>query len=128
MLSDLRESGAIEQDSSIVLFVYRHELYDPTAPASEAEIIVGKNRNGAAPVTVHVDWDGPCTRFKDTDRTTSASDQAGAGPGAGGGWGYDNGRPAGGQGGGHGGGQGGGYGGGSQGGGGGFRGVDPFSF
>jgi replicative DNA helicase len=49
-LSDLRESGAIEQDSDLVLFIYRPDYYDvedPTLPQGLAEIIVAKHRNGA---------------------------------------------------------------------------------
>jgi len=46
ILSDLRESGNIEQDADIVSFIYRHELYYPGVREGEAELIIAKHRNG----------------------------------------------------------------------------------
>lgn len=46
ILSDLRESGAIEQDADIVMFLYRENYYDKTADPNEAEVIIAKHRNG----------------------------------------------------------------------------------
>ena len=63
MLSDLRESGSIEQDADIVMFLYRNAYYDKTDPNVNAcECIVAKNRHGE-PGTVPLGWDGQYTRF-----------------------------------------------------------------
>ena len=45
-LADLRESGAIEQDADLVLFLHRPDSYDPEDRPGEAEVIVAKHRNG----------------------------------------------------------------------------------
>jgi replicative DNA helicase len=63
MLSDLRESGSIEQDADIVMFIYRDEYYNPESDRrGEAEIIIAKQRNG--PVgTVELLYQSSITRF-----------------------------------------------------------------
>jgi replicative DNA helicase len=62
-LSDLRESGAIEQDADIVLLLHRPEYYDPNDRPGEADLIVAKNRNGATG-TVKLVFLRHCTRFE----------------------------------------------------------------
>lgn len=100
MLSDLRESGAIEQDADIILFVYRDEVYkeqmererisrleaegkDAGEPMfrrndyqEKAEIIVGKNRSGEAGRTIEVGFQGRFTRFVDTSFGGEPSESA----------------------------------------------------
>ena len=63
MLSDLRDSGAIEQDADIVLFLYRDEYYKEETPEqSVAEVIVAKNRHGSLE-KVKLGWIGRFTKF-----------------------------------------------------------------
>ena len=65
-LSDLRDSGSIEQDADTVIFLYRSEYYDTekrnSNDTSVAEIIVAKNRHGAL-ANVHMGWNGQFTKF-----------------------------------------------------------------
>ena len=66
VLSDLRESGAIEQDADIVMFLYRDEYYnkETTDKPGECEVIIAKNRSGPTD-TVYVTWIGKYTKFAD---------------------------------------------------------------
>ena len=69
MLSDLRDSGAIEQDADVVLFLYRNEYYKTDAAPNEnnegniAEVIIAKNRHGSTG-NVKMGWIGQYTKFR----------------------------------------------------------------
>ena len=71
MLSDLRESGAIEQDADIVMFIYRDDYYDAESEDKNiAEIIIAKNRHGSTGTT-NLQWVGQYTTFSNPDRIHS---------------------------------------------------------
>lgn len=94
MLSDLRESGSLEQDANLVAFVYRDWVYDKSADPTHAEVIIAKNRQGRTGA-VALDWHGPKVRFDKTDRLLDADgpslpspgDSSGGGGFGGGGFG-----------------------------------------
>jgi replicative DNA helicase len=70
-LSDLRDSGSLEQDADVVVFIYREEVYDEaTDQAGVAELHVAKQRNGPLGI-VPVQFDAPTTRFRDLSRYTA---------------------------------------------------------
>ena len=62
LLSDLRESGSIEQDADMVWFLYRGEYYDDNAPKGETELIIAKQRNGPI-CTIPLMFDGRLSKF-----------------------------------------------------------------
>lgn len=81
LLSDLRESGAIEQDADIVSFIFRPEYYgqtewdddEHTTCIGQAEIIIAKHRSGSSD-TVRVGWDASTTRFYDLEESEDDND------------------------------------------------------
>jgi len=69
IMSDLRESGALEQDADVILFLYRDILYNPeTENPALAELIIGKQRNGPTG-TIFLNFDRELTKFSDGDST-----------------------------------------------------------
>lgn len=71
MLADLRESGAIEQDADIVMFIYRDEVYNKDTPdKGKAELIVAKHRAGEVG-TVNLAWIPSLTKFANYDVQSS---------------------------------------------------------
>jgi replicative DNA helicase len=74
MLSDLRESGSIEQDADVIMMLYREDYYDKESPEKQghAEVIVGKQRNGATgPVKLR--FDAQYNRFRDAEPEASGA-------------------------------------------------------
>ena len=77
MLSDIRDSGAIEQDADVVMFVHREDYYDPeTEEKNIAEIIIAKQRNGSLG-TVKLGWKGEYTWFFDLSPHAKEAVEAG---------------------------------------------------
>jgi replicative DNA helicase len=85
VLSDLRDSGAIEQDADVVIFIHREERYNPdTERKGIADIIVAKQRNGSIG-PVELAWLGKYTKFSNLARKQDNADAKGAGNKASGG-------------------------------------------
>ena len=64
MMSDLRESGSLEQDADIVILLHREDLYDRDNRPGEADLIIAKHRNGRTD-TIPVSFQGHLSRFVD---------------------------------------------------------------
>jgi len=74
-LSDLRESGAIEQDADVILFIYRDVIYNKdTEHPNIAEVIIGKNRHGATG-TIETHFEGKYTRFENLSQRADGGAQ-----------------------------------------------------
>lgn len=70
-LSDLRESGSIEQDANTVLFLYRDYVYNTAADPTAAEVLIAKQRSGPAGMAVPVIFDGPAACFRPSQEKAS---------------------------------------------------------
>ena len=74
MLADLRESGAIEQDADIVMFLYRDEYYNQDSEKKNiAELIIAKHRSGSTG-TIELLWMGNYTKFANLERYRDEED------------------------------------------------------
>ena len=71
-LSDLRDSGSIEQDADTVWFLYRDWVYNPSSDKGACELVIAKQRQGPAPVTVHLEFKSSSTKFVDRPREYQA--------------------------------------------------------
>lgn len=67
ILSDLRETGQIEFDADLIMFLHRENYYDPESNPYLAELIIAKQRNGGLGV-IQLGWIGECTTFMDYDK------------------------------------------------------------
>lgn len=79
ILADLRDSGSIEQDSSIVLFLHREYVFNPGADPEGAELIIAKQRNGPCG-TIALRFNGPATKFTQAPATIPGAGLTPAGP------------------------------------------------
>ena len=70
ILADLRDSGSLEQDADVVMFLYRDEIYNPTNPHSrgKADLIIAKNRAGRRGVVIRFIFDGTRVKFTEEFR------------------------------------------------------------
>lgn len=73
LLSDIRESGSIEQDANVVMFVHREGMYDDAVPKSDAELIIRKQRSGPTG-TVRVKYNEKLVCFEDYEATVVAKE------------------------------------------------------